>query len=84
MQVRFYGELRGVKNLGEFKRRNGEIGYNVSVTVESEDESRTFVGNEELLRAYQSGVIQKGEYYEFVADYNPNYRFNQFVVVSAK
>lgn len=85
MKVGFFGELRAVVKGNEFKRRNGETGFNVNVTVES-DEGRSyyFQGTEDVYKAFELGVIQKGDYCAFEADYNPQWKFGQFIIKSVQ
>lgn len=81
MKVGFFGELRAVVKGNEFKRRNGETGFNVNVIVESDDgRSYYFPATEEVYKAFELGVIQKGDNCTFKADYNPQWKFGQFQI----
>lgn len=84
MKVEVKCELRSVNRGKEFKRKDGTIGYNYTVLVESEGYSETFPTTEEVYKKYQDGYINKGDDVQLVADYCPRYKFNQFVVIDAE
>lgn len=83
MRVNFVGELRSVVKGNEFKRKDGSTGFNVNVTVESEEgRSHYFSASEDVYKAFEVGAIQKGDMCVFEADYNPQWKFGQFQVKS--
>lgn len=82
MKVEFVGELRSVIKGNEFKRKDGSTGFNVNVTVECDGRSHYFSASEDVHKAYELGAIKKGDDCVFEADYNPQYKFGQFVVKS--
>ena len=81
MKVGFFGELRAVVKGNEFKRKDGSTGFNVNVTVESEDgRSYYFSASEDVYKAFELGAVKKGDYCVFKADYNPQWKYGQFQV----
>lgn len=81
MKVGFFGELRAVVKGNEFKRKDGSTGFNVNVSLESDDgRSYYLTATEDVHKAFELGAIKKGDNCVFTADYNPQYKFGQFVV----
>ena len=80
MLVCFKGELRNVVKGKEFSRKDGTTGCNVNVSVEVGGVPQYFASEEPILARFNRGEIEKGKDYVFVADYNPRWKFNQFVV----
>lgn len=80
MRVVFEAELRRVSKGREFERRNGEKDFNVEMLLECSDDSYTFPCAKEMLREFESGALVKGECYMFVADYQPKWKYNNFVI----
>ena len=83
MKVNFVGELRNVAKGKEFNRKNGETDFNVNISVEVDGVPQYFSTNKDVLKAFENGVIKKGSICTFEADYQPRWKFNQFIVVSA-
>lgn len=79
MKVNFKGELRRVE-AREFTRKNGEAGVGYSLLVECGVDSLQFSTVKEVYEQFEKGYLYKGLECEFVADYNPRYQFNNFVV----
>lgn len=81
MKVLVSGEVRSVNNRGEFKRRNGEVDYNCSIMLENDGYSYNLSCKKCIFDAFEAGLIKKGDVVTFQADYFPQFKFNQFVVV---
>lgn len=85
MKVNFVGELRAVVKGNEFKRKDGSSGFNVNVTVESEEgRSHYFSAIEEVFHSFERGAVAKGDMCVFEADYNPQWKYGQFQVKSVQ
>lgn len=84
MKVEVRCELRSVNKGREFKRRDGSMDNNFTVLVESDGYSETFPTTKQVYDKFARGDIQRGDEVVLLADYNPRYKFNQFVVVDAE
>lgn len=82
MKVGFVGELRSVVKK-EFTRRNGEKDYECHLTVECDGVPQYLPCSKDVGQAFENGVIKKGDMCRFTAQYQPRWKFNQFVVETA-
>lgn len=82
MQVSFKGELRRVE-AREFTRKNGEKGVGYSALIECGVDSMQFSTVKEVYEQFEKGYLFKGLECDFLADYNPRFQFNNFVVKEA-
>ena len=76
----FVAELRGVLKGNEFTRKNGTKGFNVTILVEQDCRAYSFSADEQVYKDYENQLIKKGQECAFVADYNPHFKGNQYMV----
>lgn len=81
MKVVVSGELRCVTCRGEFKRKDGTVDYNCSLLLENDGASYNLPCKKKVFDMFDKGMICKGDDISFIADYFPQFKFNQFVVV---
>ena len=79
MKVNFNGELRRVESR-EYIKKDGSKGTSYNLLVECGTDSFQFPTVKEVEEEFAKGYLYKGAECEFVAEYNPRYQFNNFVV----
>lgn len=79
MKVEFLGELRRVE-AREFTRKSGEKGTSYNILVECGVDSLQFPTKKDVYEQFEKGYLYKGLECKFLAEYNPRYQFNNFVV----
>lgn len=82
MKVEFIGELRRVEKR-EFDKKDGTKGVSYPMLVECGADSLQFPTTEDIYKSFVDGLLYKGCECLFVAEYNPRYQFNNFVVKQA-
>ena len=82
MKVKFNGELRRVV-AREYTKKDGTSGTSYNMLVECGADSMQFPTTKEICEHFEHGNLFKGAECEFLADYNPRYQFNNFVVKEA-
>ena len=82
MRVEFKGELRRVES-NEFTKKDGSKGIGYKMLVEFGADSLQFPTVREVWEQFEMGYLEKGMDCQFVADYNPRFQFNNFVVEEA-
>lgn len=80
MLVNFVAELRGMRKGQEFTRKNGQKGFNCTVLVEQDARAYEYDADEQVYKDFENKLIEKGQEVAFVADYNPQFQWNKFVV----
>lgn len=79
MKVKFNGELRRVE-AKEYTKKDGSNGVSYNLLVECGADSLQFPTTKEVNDSFEKGYLYKGAECDFVAEYNPRYQFNNFVV----
>ena len=82
INVNFKGELRSI-GLREFIKRDGSKGYAYPMLVECGADSYQFNATVDMYNAFVKGELQKGTEYNFGAEFEPRFQYNNFNVVSA-
>lgn len=82
IKVKFVGELRSV-GLREFNKRDGSKGYSYPMLVECDMDSYQFNATVDMYNAFVKGDLKKGLEYEFGAQFEPRFQYNNFTIVSA-
>ena len=82
INVNFRGELRSI-GLREFSKRDGSKGYAYPMLVECGADSYQFNTTVDMYNAFVKGELQKGTEYNFGAEFEPRFQYNNFNVVKA-
>lgn len=83
IDVTFNGELRSV-GLREFKKRDGSNGYSYPMLVECGADSYQFDSTVDMYNAFVKGELKKGLNYDFKAEFEPRFQYNNFKIVAAE
>lgn len=83
MKVEFKGELRRVEKR-EYTKKDGTKGCSYPMLVECGADSFQFPAEEGVYDLFELGHLYKGAECKFVAEYNPRFQFNNFVVKEAE
>ena len=82
INVNFKGELRSI-GLREFNKRDNTKGYAYPMLVECGADSYQFNATVDMYNAFVKGELQKGTEYNFCAEFEPRFQYNNFNVVKA-
>lgn len=84
MIVNFCGELRKVTKEDWVSKKDPSVkGTSFYITIECLEDSYKFQTTNEVFTSFCNGSLEKGVEYEFLANYNPRFSFNQFIVQKA-
>lgn len=82
MKVEFKGEFRRIEKR-EYNKKDGSKGVSYPMLVECGADSFQFPAEEGIYDMFELGYLAKGTECKFIAEYNPRFQFNNFIVKEA-